>query len=191
MAALDDDLIMDSDCFNESSELRCDFTLSKVYSLFNNQTSVTYDNRVAAALGFFIIEYLKISQLGKLPESLNFTVHKDRNANIAFDVFGIGNGSVKLHGLSTLRLTWIFSELATDPAIIKRLNARYLAEAIILIKAGFYMIGENTGSISSVNLPIADVFWMPACQKPTSRLKAYSTQRCSRLGRHKQGLGNE
>jgi hypothetical protein len=140
VTAIDEEQIMESDDFCDGSNLRSDFSLSRIYSLSDNHGSTTYDSRVAAALGFFIIEYLKSSRFQALPDSLSFIMHKDHNPskdNINFTVYGAEKNSGRLHGLSSLHLNWIIGKLTADTAVTKRFNVLSASGAAELIEAAF------------------------------------------------------
>ncbi len=110
--------------FKSQSPLRMDSGTTKIFSLMSNR-SIIYDDRVAAALGLFIVRYLKRECVNEIPDVLDLMQgcskgdkrarNGARNTDYIFTTKTKNNVDKGFHhAKSNLYANWIIEEVVND-----------------------------------------------------------------------------
>jgi hypothetical protein len=143
---LDGDLLSDATSFGKMPALRMDSGMTKVYSLASER-SIIYDDRVGAALGLIVTNFLKDNvehqcnaDKDKVPEALKFMRSATPSRNPSLGDFKFPpKKSGALHAQSNLMANWMMCKVAGDlPSLWDK---RELFEKLQAMESALFMLG--------------------------------------------------
>jgi hypothetical protein len=147
VAILDGDQLSATDAFGAMG-LRMDSGLTKVYSLASKH-SIIYDDRVGAALGLIVIQFLKAypehqhkAKKDKVPEELKFmrSATASRNPSCAAEGFKLpSKRGGALHAQSNLMANWIMYRIAGELPILW--DKHDVTDKLRAMESAFFMLG--------------------------------------------------
>jgi len=145
---LDGDRLSVIESFHSSQNLRMDSGLTKVYSLAAEH-SIIYDDRVGAALGLIVIQFLRANptyqfeaEKDKVPEELRFmrSATASRNPSLKLEGFKFpGKQGGALHAQSNLIANWILHKIAKE--VPKLWGKSDVTEKLRAMESALFMLG--------------------------------------------------
>ena len=136
--------------FNQQQPFRSDSATTKIFAMKDTGSAI-YDDRVASAIGWLVVNHSGSEGWTSVPESLRFCVKTGANYNpsqgrLKLPVRNSGRGTD--HALSNLRFNWILEWLSNDDQIAASFGLRVGPPVVRAIEAALFMIGKSIGTIA-------------------------------------------